>query len=299
MSTQGRYFIITCASHHGIEVWRPTPNIIDDRCNYAKGQLEIGAGGFQHWQFILYFKSRIRLLSVKNYVPNWAHIELARSDACEAYVWKQETRVENTQFEYGIKSIKRNTNDWDAIKTDAMNGNFDQIPSDVLVRHYASIDRLRKDNQEPEPRDTIKVNVYWGVTGSGKTYQAFEEIKAEEGGWYRKSSTTKWWDGYKQQRNVLLDEFDGKSISITHFLQWFDNYPMSVEIKGSAIPLAATNFWITSNIDPNDWFPDATPEHRRALRRRFTQGQSRIVHFAAAWEEIRHLRELLNLNFDI
>jgi len=70
---------------------------------------------------------------------------------------------------------------------------------------------------------------------------------------YYKSSTTKWWDGYKGQRNVIIDEFDGQ-IGIVHLLKWMDRYPQLVEIKGGATPLRATHFWITSNKPMSDWY---------------------------------------------
>jgi hypothetical protein len=69
-----------------------------------------------------------------------------------------------------------------------------------------------------------------------------------------------------------MDEFAGR-IDIVHLLRWFDRYPVSVEIKGSTVPLLATKFWITSNIDPAEWYsnkPEVSQEQINALFRRFT-----------------------------
>lgn len=103
-----------------------------------------------------------------------------------------------------------------------------------------------------------------------------------EGGYFRKSSTTKWWDGYKGERNVLIDEFDGQSIGIAHLLQWCDWYPMQVEVKGGSANLLANKFFITSNIDPNEWWPEAKYAHKEAFKRRVTL----IKHYSVPFVEI-------------
>nr|WAE43204.1 MAG: replication associated protein [Cressdnaviricota sp.] len=295
-STQARYWLFTvAASHNGVD-WSPTPDLINDSITYVKGQKEEGSGetNYVHWQFIVYTKRKIRLNSLKLFFPAWSHLEVSRSEAVESYVWKEDTRIEGSQFEYGSKPRSPKTaNDWEEIRRLAQRGDLDNIPADVYVRHFSSLNGIRVANQDPDDRPSIKVKTYWGVTGSGKTYRAFTEARQAEGGFYRKASTTKWWDGYKGQKNILIDEFDGKSIGITHLLQWFDPYPMQVECKGSALALAGINFWITSNVDPLDWFPDATPEHRAALRRRLTEGVSGVEHFAARWEAIVNLENVL------
>jgi hypothetical protein len=66
----------------------------------------------------------------------------------------------------------------------------------------------------------------------------------------------KWWDGYQGQDCVLIDDFDSQ-IGYTHFKRWFDKYKCQVESKGGAVPLCATKFAITSNVDPKLWWPEA------------------------------------------
>lgn len=83
----------------------------------------------------------------------------------------------------------------------------------------------------------------------------------------------KWWDGYKQEKNVLIDEFRGQ-IGVAHLLRWFDKYRCSVEVKGGTVPLNARKIIITSNIHPRDWYPDLDDETKNALLRRM-----RIIHF--------------------
>lgn len=75
--------------------------------------------------------------TVKEYSCETAHCELSRSEAADEYVWKEDTRIEGTQFEIGKKKMKRNSEtDWEAVKLSAAAGNLDSIPADVYVRCY-------------------------------------------------------------------------------------------------------------------------------------------------------------------
>jgi len=57
-------------------------------------------------------------------------------------------------------------------------------------------------------------------------------------------------------------------------LRWLDRYPCRVEIKGSSRPLDATKIWITSNLNPLDWYPELDVDTKEALLRRIN-----ITHF--------------------
>jgi hypothetical protein len=106
--------------------------------------------------------------------------------------------------------------------------------------------------------------VYWGPTGTGKSRRAWKEAGMEA---FPKDPNTKFWCGYQGQKAVVIDEFRG-AISISHLLRWLDRYPVMVEIKGSALPFAAEQIWITSNLDPRQWYPDLDQETTDALMRR-------------------------------
>lgn len=92
--------------------------------------------------------------------------------------------------------------------------------------------------------------------------------------YYDKQPTTKFWDGYRQEKNVLIDEFRGE-IGISHMLKWCDKYKCSVENKGGGCPLSATNIIITSNLHPKDWWPTLDEVTKEAFLRRVT-----VTHFA-------------------
>lgn len=115
----------------------------------------------------------------------------------------------------------------------------------------------------PEPMER-SVTVYWGPTGSGKSRRAWEEATFDA---YPKDPMTKFWDGYQGQENVVIDEYRG-DISISHLLRWFDRYPVCVEAKHGGTVLKATRIWITSNLHPEEWYPNLDIATRLALYRR-------------------------------
>jgi len=292
---KARYWMLTIR-HQDFTPYLP-PDVI-----YIKGQLERGEGagneepgsvvesstnteseevGFLHWQVLVVFANQVRLQSVRRIFGD-AHAEPSRSEAANEYVWKDETSITNTRFELGKRPFKRNSEtDWDRVYELARSGDIEHtdIPADVRVRNYHSLRAIAKDYCKPKARTIQEVNVFWGVTGAGKSHRAFEEAGQD---FYLKSSSTKWWDGYRGESNIVMDEFTGV-IGIQHMLTWLDRYPCACEIKGGQVPLKSAKWWIMSNIPPTEWYNDdkATKEQQAALMRRLTN----IVHYAIPFNQ--------------
>nr|WPR18701.1 MAG: replication polyprotein [Chemarfal virus 193] len=268
-SPRGQYWILTIPAAD----FEPSEELLsgsDGGLGFIMGQREIGESGYEHWQLVAYFKKRVYLSAVKEVFGETAHAELSRSRRVEEYVQKDATSVDGSRFEFGTRPFKRNSEkDWDDIKRKCIDGELDDIPSDVFIRCYASLRRIRADYAKPEAV-VRTVNCFWGDTGTGKSRRAWEEAGLDA---YPKSPSTKFWDGYQGHKHVVIDEFTGQ-IGIEHLLRWFDRYPVLVEIKGSAMVLKASSIWITSNVDPKDWYKDAPPEQVAALLRRLN-----IIHF--------------------
>lgn len=132
--------------------------------------------------------------------------------------------------------------------------------------HYRTLKQIEKDFLKPIG-NTKEVFVYWGLTGTGKSKRAWEEAGLDA---YPKDPNTKFWDGYKGEENIVIDEFRGK-IDISHILRWLDRYPVNVETKFGGVTLRAKRIWITSNISWRKWFNDLDNDTLMALRRRFTK----------------------------
>lgn len=232
---------------------------------HIKGQLEEGGTtGYKHWQVLVVLERKGTLRRMQQVFGSRGHYEPSRSSSADKYVWKEDTRVDGTQFVLGVKPVRQNSKcDWARVWEAAKTGEFDQIPENVRVQHYRTLRTIRADYSKPTGMERTCV-VFWGKTGTGKSKRAWDEAGLDA---YPKDPRTKWFDGYSGQSNIVIDEFRG-SIDISHMLRWLDRYPVLVEIKGSSVPLLAKKFWITSNIPPKEWYPDIDSETFNAFMRR-------------------------------
>lgn len=268
---QSRYWLCTLSADRTVFMPR-----LPEGATYIRGQLELGEGGFLHWQFVVYFEGKIRFNALRALLPPTTHLTKVTREGVEVlnYCWKDDTCADlDSRFEFGVAPRMRRNNptDWQQVYDNARAGNFDQIQPDVLVRHYGNLRRINMDNLVLPNRNDCRVYVYWGAPGTGKSRRAREEAGEDA---YVKPNSTKWWNGYRGQERVIIDDFDGK-IGLHHLKVWFDRYRCSVETKGGEIPLVANEFWITSNLRPQDWFPDVSQDEKNALLRRFTE----VVYF--------------------
>lgn len=123
---QGLIWLLTIPG----SLWSPC---LPEGVAYIKGQKEIGCEtSYEHWQVLVHFSTKKSLAGVKKIFPAETHAELSRSSASEKYVWKEETRVDGSQFELGIKPVRRNSQiDWDRVWEAAKVGDYSVIPASV------------------------------------------------------------------------------------------------------------------------------------------------------------------------
>lgn len=261
-TSQARYWICTVPR----DDWEPA---LPETAQWIIGQPELGASGYRHWQFCVSYSAKKTLRQVKATICATAHCEPTRSTAAETYCRKDESR-DGEPFEFGERSVRRNSaTDWGRVKSLALQGNISEVPDDIYIRYYRTLQQIAADHDKPEGMDKV-VRCYYGDTGTGKSHRAFSEAGTDV---YVKDPRSKFWCGYRGESNVVVDEFRG-GIDISHILRWFDKYPVRVELKGSSAPLKATNIWITSNLHPDEWYPELDEKTKDALKRRLE-----IVHF--------------------
>ncbi len=257
---QGIFWLLTIQQPEFTPYLPPT-------CRWIRGQLEAGEStGFCHWQIIIALKQKSALAGVTATFGSSIHAELSRSSAATDYVWKDDTCVSpSTRFELGVKPFQRNAKrDWESVWTNAQKGELESIPADVRVVSYRTLRAIGADYAVPL-RMVRTATVFWGPTGTGKSFTAWE--RAGDDG-YSKDPRSKFWAGYVAQEVIVVDEFRG-GIDISHILRWLDPYPVHVEIKGSSRPLMAKQYYFTSNLHPSMWYPDLDSNTTDALLRRF------------------------------
>lgn len=108
----------------------------------------------------------------------------------------------------------------------------------------------------------VETHVLYGHTAVGKTRTAMEKATYKIEG-----NALKWWDGYENDKTILIDEFSNQ-IPITELLNLLDGYQLRLPIKGGHTYARWTKVFITTNVSIDDWYPNARPMHREALLRR-------------------------------
>lgn len=144
------------------------------------------------------------------------------------------------------------------------------LTAEDIIKRRACIARFRKhliatetsivESKVPSTRDVF-VEVIWGPPGTGKSRivdERWRPRKPEDKPFhevvFRKVQTTgAWFDGYKGQPVLVLDDFDGWLDPHT-LIQILDKYHMSVQVKGACVSAMWTHVVILSNKEPLDWW---------------------------------------------
>lgn len=231
---------------------------------------EVGKEGTPHLQGYVKFKVQKMFSSVKKLFDPTAHIEPMYSTApeCIQYCKKDGDFEEfgtppETRSSAASKKMKRN---WDEAYEAAKRGDFDAIPKNMLTQYYAAYKRIRQDN--PDTPDDLEDPCglwFYGPSGVGKSHTA----RARYPDYYDKP-LNKWWDGYKNQKTILLDDVDHTHAKwIGHHLKrWADRYSFPAEQKGTTIQIRPERIIVTSQYTIDELFQEDAALVT-ALKRRF------------------------------
>jgi len=108
------------------------------------------------------------------------------------------------------------------------------------------------DKQEPRSEKT-QVSLHWGPPGVGKSSHLQKILPSNT---YWKDASTKWFDGYEFQEHVVFDEFNGGWFPYSTVKRLFDFSPMRVEVKGGSVVFNSKFIHLTTNEDPESWYPN-------------------------------------------
>lgn len=110
-------------------------------------------------------------------------------------------------------------------------------------------------SQQPGQRQRPDILYLWGPSGVGKTRRANSDYPSPGAYWLpHPNCGTVWWDGYRGQDTVVIDEFNGW-LTLTECLRILDRYPHSVRTHDGYVPLRAHRFVFTSNLAPDQIWP--------------------------------------------
>jgi len=230
-----------------------------EKAKFCVWQLELSGTGTRHLQGYINLKQPARLAALKKLDPT-AHWEVRRGTHKEAYDYstKEDTRIEGP-FEYGEAPEQGKRNDLGAVKRAIDEGYSDKEIADdffsIWVRHQKAFALYRAISTPPRNFKT-NVTVIYGPTGVGKTHDINEQFP--DAYWLtRTGNGTVYFDGYSDQKAVVIDEFYGW-FPYDLLLRLLDKYPMQVSIRGSAANFVAEHVILSSNAHPTEWYKFAT-----------------------------------------
>lgn len=265
MSFRSRKYVFTLNN--------PEPTASEDLLGIAARYICFGkeiapTTGTPHLQGFVYFQNGKTLSAVRKLLVG-AHVESARGTfaQCIAYCQKEGDFYECGQrpsdpTESGDAERSR----WSSALESARRGDFDEIDPQILLCHYGSITRIRNDCIVVPESLSFTTGIWIvGPSGSGKSRGCREQFP----GLYPKP-LNKWWDGYRFESVVLLDDVDrSHSTWIGGFLKiWADHYGFIAEAKGKSLSIRPERFLVTSQYYIADLF-SADPPLVEALERRF------------------------------
>lgn len=237
-----------------------------DRVSYIVVGKE-GVNATPHLQYYVEFTIRTTYTKAKSILGSRSHLEGRRGSAKQAadYCKKEDDWTEQGEIS---KDKSGTRTDLEELQVSMQSGMQVEELSD---EHFGSFIRYRRGimayySLHATPRSwKTRVIVYWGETGSGKTRRVYDEALTvpytHPGG--------PWFDGYRGQQTALFDDFGGSEFKLTYLLKLIDRYPMKVPVKGDFVEWAPKVIYITSNLNPENWFPNAHREHVAAMFRRF------------------------------
>lgn len=218
---------------------------------YALFAKEVGASGTPHIQGYLETAERQSFSKVRKIcgIPRLA-LQIAKGSLQDQikYISKQ-----NQPTIIGSPMAQGSRTDFQAVHEMINSGHSLLNVADeyfgTFVRYHRGISRyidLKHSDLEYAPP---VVKVYYGKPGSGKT-RAVHDVEKDLWAWPGKE----WFDGYSGNEAALFDDFDGKDFSYRLLLRVLDRYPISVPTKGGHVPWRPKRIYLTSNIEPTQWY---------------------------------------------
>lgn len=271
-----------CFTHHDPEAlldFSNCPSVV-----YAVYQEEVSPDtGRLHYQGYVHLRGPQRPSALYPCgLSKRTHFEKCKGTADQNYDYctKEDSRV-GGPYEYGERPTGGQGSRTDvagfvaAIKRGATDrGLIDEHPME-FIKYYRAADRIRLALM-PDRSTFEGVYVFYGETGTGKSYAAMQFDPEDT---FVKQPSSDWWDGYRGQKTILLDEFRGW-LTYASLLRLCDRYPLEVQNKGGQIKCAATRVIITTNKKPTEWYGekiDIAPFLRRVRMVYYAKGLGKFL----------------------
>jgi len=241
--------------------------------------------GTPHLQGYVYFHNQRQRRAVSRLLPR-ARVDVANGTAQQnrAYCTKDEDYFEHGEIpldktEARMRGGQANAARYADAVALARKGDMDTIresdPQMFLI-HGPRLESLYAPEARPLEGDLH--HEWWvGPSGAGKSRLLWELYPK-----HFAKALNKWWDGYRHQEVVAIEEWSPKNdLTASSLKKWADRYPFPGEIKGGCLQgLRPKKIIVLSNYTPQQCF--LAQEDLGPILRRFT-----VMHFP---NEAQHAR---------
>lgn len=255
------------------ECWAPLARGLEEEGHvvYAVGGLE-RAPTTLHWHIQGYvrFNRPTRFNRVRELLGN-AHIEPAKGTSMQnrRYCIKDGNYKEMGLAPQSEQGKRTDISEAAALIVSGkrMRDVADMFPC-AYIKYHRGFAALAARLEAPSPNRDMDVRVHWGVTGSGKTWDALAECEGKSWACVTFTGGTPWMDGVTEDTEVLVvDEFVYANLPVTVFLRLTDIYPLRMQIKGGFVTCNFTRVVFTSNEDPAQWYCNDVIRYAAVQRR--------------------------------
>lgn len=163
---------------------------------------------------------------------HWEPVRI--NNGADDYCNKEETRVEGP-WSFGVRPARLNKKGDKARRNKELiemgpekaveEGHIDIKDYDKVKRN---IDLYKNCTSEHQALDKLENYWYWGPPGSGKTSRAIKETEDK----YYDKDKTKYWNGYTNQSDVLIDDIEqDEKFMLGHLKKWCQHKCFQAEDK--------------------------------------------------------------------
>lgn len=229
-----------------------------------------------HLQCYVYFSKDKTFKTVKRWFGK-CHIKLSKGTPLQNQVYCSK---DGNFFQIGelpeAQSVKGNQKqklDYDEAIRAAKEQRIDDIPATLMVRYYNTFKRIAEEYR-PLPKELEwargeSPNLWiYGPPGTGKSHYV-RRNDIYKGKLFVKP-LNKWWDQYKDEEVVLIEDIDPYYASMLHHIKtWSDIYYARVEVKNGTRAIRPAILCITSNYSIEEIWPKK--EDHEPIKDRFQE----------------------------
>lgn len=223
---------------------------------------EMGESGTAHLQGYGVLSKQMSNGPIKTNINNRMHYEARRGSHQQA---KEYCKKDGQWEEKGVEPKQGERTDIkkaaECIRSEGVKRCAEEYPVE-FIKYNRGLILYESLFIEPYNHDSVRGEWFVGPPGTGKSRDA----RARDVNAYIKAQN-KWWDGYKGEETVILDDLDTGALG--HYLKiWADRYSCTGEVKGGTVQLRHKVFIVTSNYTIEQLWPDSV-EMQEAITRRF------------------------------